>query len=377
MTKVRPTTGPQILHILSGDLWGGAEAQVCLQLQALKDAGVSVQALLLNHGEVEEAFRERGLRTRVIPESYGLKRLCADSLDFVSNDNPTLIHSHGYKSGILSAWLSWQRKIPWVSTIHGLTESYSGWAHLKMQGYQVLHTLLQKLLCSRIITVSQNIAIKLGLENHPRQLTLYNVGPSFSASAASVSAERYIVVVGRLAPVKRVDIAIRSFAKLLQANPEGSANLSLWIVGTGPEEQALISLASDELAGRVRFLGFQAKPLELIAHAEALLITSDSEGIPTVILEAIALGTPVVASRVGGIPEIFALVPTHPHEVVERQDIAGFAAALTRTLSASRELERHSETQRLYTENFSPEQAAKKLLAIYSAVEQERNSPSL
>lgn len=104
---------------------------------------------------------------------------------------------------------------------------------------------------------------------------------------------------GNLVELKGNDLLIRSLSSL----PE----VFVWLVGEGPDRGRLESLARQAgVAERVRFVGqvAQSELPRYYSAADALVLASSREGWPNVLLEAIACGTPVVASRVGGTPEI-------------------------------------------------------------------------
>lgn len=118
-----------------------------------------------------------------------------------------------------------------------------------------------------------------------------------------------ILFVGRLEPMKGVDVLLRSLARLLEVRKDsgGSNGVHLRIVGRGSEEKALRQLAADlKLDDHVTFAGFVPVPrvFEEFAQAQIFCGLSRSEALGNVFLEAQAAGCAVVATRIGGIPDI-------------------------------------------------------------------------
>jgi glycosyltransferase involved in cell wall biosynthesis len=140
----------------------------------------------------------------------------------------------------------------------------------------------------------------------------------------SLAPDRKIVgAVGRLAAVKGHRVLIQALQKMPDV-------VDLVLVGDGPERPALEALALDlDMADRVRFLG-QREDLELIYPAfDVLCQPSLAEGLPRTILEAQSCGVPVVATKVGGMPE--AVCP-RSGMLVEPQDIDALSLALAAVL---------------------------------------------
>ncbi|MGI6656360.1 MAG: glycosyltransferase family 4 protein [Desulfobulbus sp.] len=166
-----------------------------------------------------------------------------------------------------------------------------------------------------------------------------------------------ILSVGNLVENKGHDLAI----KALSVCPD----MSLLIAGDGPEESALKDLVVQlSLGNRVRFLG--SVPHEQLCSyygaADLLVLASSREGWPNVLLEAMACGTPVVATRVGGIPEVVGS-PVAGLLVDERND-AAFAEAFRRIFA---HLPQREETRR-YAENFSWAETTQGQLDIFNAI---------
>lgn len=134
-----------------------------------------------------------------------------------------------------------------------------------------------------------------------------------------------LACVGSLSPEKRVDRAIDVVSYL--------DDVTLVIVGDGPERGPLASRADTLPAGRVRFLGNVADPSEAYAASDALLLTSDTEGLPGVIIEAAFCGRAAIATRVGGVSD--AVVDGHTGATADANDLEGLVSAARAVLSNS------------------------------------------
>jgi L-malate glycosyltransferase len=112
--------------------------------------------------------------------------------------------------------------------------------------------------------------------------------------------EKLIMHISNFRSVKRVTDVVRIFARIARARPA-----RLVFIGDGPERGSTQQLAGEEgVDDRVLYLGKQESVAEILACADLFLLPSDNEAFGLVALEAMACGVPVVASRVGGIPEL-------------------------------------------------------------------------
>jgi glycosyltransferase involved in cell wall biosynthesis len=133
----------------------------------------------------------------------------------------------------------------------------------------------------------------------------------------------WIASVARLAPVKRLDLLLSAVAVL--------EDVSLVLVGDGSEEERLRELAGRlGLMGRVRFAGYQQDVWPWLAACDVLVLSSDWEGMPNAVLEAMGAGLPVVATAVGGTPEV--VVEGETGLLVPPGDVSALAAALERLI---------------------------------------------
>ncbi|WP_206202695.1 glycosyltransferase family 4 protein [Thioalkalivibrio sp. XN279] len=178
------------------------------------------------------------------------------------------------------------------------------------------------------------------------------------ASATSGSGAR-LIFVGRLDPVKGLPILLEAFARLVATRPDSRLD----IVGDGPQREELeSSVARDGLGDRVTFHGYlePSAVRDLLVRADVFVMSSLSEGIPVVLMEAMIAGVPVVAPRITGIPELvqdertgLLFTPGNPAEMAQAMLRLLSDTALRQTLVAqgwefvAEEFNLTRETQRL------------------------------
>ena len=152
-----------------------------------------------------------------------------------------------------------------------------------------------------------------------------------------------LLCLGRLVAVKGFDLALKAFSKLIERFPRAH----LVIAGDGPMRPALQEQASElGVENRVDFTGWIApeKVLDLINTATMLVIPSHREGLPLVGIEAAQMGRPVVATQVGGLPEL--IVHGETGLLVEREDVEGLAQAIAFVLDHPQQASRMGEAAR-------------------------------
>lgn len=196
----------------------------------------------------------------------------------------------------------------------------------------------------------------------------HGIEPSdYEARPTPGGEELKAVAVGRLVPKKGFDVLLRA-AALLEVTP-----VSLTIVGDGPEKGRLAALARDlELGPRVRFAGSLPHEAvkEEISRAHVLVAPSvlarggDRDGLPNVVLEAMALGRPVVASRLSGLPE--AVEDGRTGLLVKPGSARALAGGLERLHENRAELGRMGkEARESVEERFSLDLSTRRLLEAF------------
>jgi N-acetyl-alpha-D-glucosaminyl L-malate synthase BshA len=174
--------------------------------------------------------------------------------------------------------------------------------------------------------------------------------------------EKIIMHISNFRPVKRVEDVVRIFARVAAKVPA-----RLLMIGDGPDRGRVQQLAEElDVGRRVIFLGKQESVAELLACADLFLLPSETESFGLVALEAMACGVPVVASRVGGVPEV---VPNgRAGWLCEVGDIEGMAGHSVDLLSDAVAWKRASAAARAAAEQFSAARVVPQYEACYEEV---------
>jgi glycosyltransferase involved in cell wall biosynthesis len=308
----------RILHIASGDRWGGAEAQLFTLLSQLqRDAALEVRAVLLNDGELAARLRERGLTVTVFDENrLGGLAVLRHLRQLMRAWRPQIVHTHRQKENVLGAIANrFSVRAPSVRTTHGAPEH-------PPQGIRQLHKRLFHRLddwCGRhwqdrVIAVSQDLAGQLRERFPAAHIATIENGVDIEAVQAAIAPVDFrqrepdalhIGLVGRLDPVKRVDLFLAMAALLLKEQPQ--RRWRFHIFGDGKLRPALEAQAQAlGVVPATIFHGHRTDIVPCLAGLDALVMCSDHEGLPMTVLESIVAGTPVVAHAVGGITNVLA-----------------------------------------------------------------------
>ena len=306
----------RICHVTIGDLWGGAEAQIATLLPCLAKSDLfEISVVLFNHGRLAEELRLQGIRVTVFDEKViGSLALLKHLVSYLRNEPCVIIHSHKPKDTVLSglARLLCPSAVL-VRTVHGAPEPFTGWNQFKMTFYEMLSKIVNKYIATNVIAVSSEICDAVGYAGNAKVRCIHNgidlervrargKQRALRKDLGFLENDTVIGVVGRMTPIKGHQIFLKSAARLVQQ--EGD-KVRFLIVGEGPLEGSLKELAiSLGLGEKVIFAGHRNDVYDVIEAIDIFVLPSYHEGIPMVLLEAMALNRAVIASRVGGIPEV-------------------------------------------------------------------------
>ena len=144
------------------------------------------------------------------------------------------------------------------------------------------------------------------------------------------SAVVHIGLFGRLIPRKRVDLAIQAMAILVHRH--GCRAVQLHVVGDGPLQSAMMTLAHElKVSDRVIFHGYMPEPFPLMAKMNLVVLTSESEGTPRCLMEAMAMGKTCVSSSIAGVQHL--TIEKKTGYLFQPRDAEGLAALLHRVIT--------------------------------------------
>jgi len=316
----------RILHTVAPARVGGLEEVVVQLATGLAGRGHQVRVAAVFSGEpgdhpFVEALRAGGIAVSVLAipprryraEAAGIRRLCEEW-------KPDVVHTHGYRPDVLHRAPARRAGVPLVSTLHGFTGG--GWKNRLYERLQ-LRSVRR---FDAVVAVSRPMAEGLqargfqpewihlipnawsprrgGAGGQAAVQAAIQAGVQSARSELDIQPDRlHIGWVGRLSREKGPDVFLESLAQL---GGPGDQHVVASIIGDGPLRTEL-----ERTAGRVRSAGVEvhfhgALPgaARLFSAFDLFVMSSRTEGTPIVLFEAMAAGVPVVATAVGGVPDV-------------------------------------------------------------------------
>jgi glycosyltransferase involved in cell wall biosynthesis len=365
----RPTRA--ILHVAAPAQVGGLESVLQLLAVGQRRRGDRViVAAILARQDASAPWRDRlrAAGVAVEPIAYPGRSYVSQARALVRlfrRERPALVHTHGYHADVVGGLAARRVGVPTVTTVHGFTGGgWKNWFYERLQRRAFRRF-------DAVVAVSHAMKPELERGGVPAA-RLYVVPNAFAADVAPVSrAEARSALglgaggvrvgwVGRLSAEKGADVVISAFARL-------GPHVRLSVIGDGAERGTLDRLARRlGVRDRITWHGVVPDAGRLLAAFDVVVLSSRSEGTPMVLLEAMAAGAPVVATRVGGIPDV---VSSAEALLVEPEDPRALAAAITTTLADGRAAAaRAAAARERLARDFAVDPWLDRIDAVYDAV---------
>ena len=341
----------RVLRIFSRLNIGGPALHVIHLSAGLVGRGFETRLIVGNTEEHEGDFldlaKSRGVNLTVLPE---LGRAIRPRNDLrallklyrlIRHERPEIVHTHTAKAGVLGRIAARAARVPVVlHTYHG--HALSGYFNPVTSAlFRQIETALAPA-SSVLLTVSQSVkddlvrlrvasasrvrVLPLGLDLEPLSGRL--PWGSLRREAGWPERARVVGIVGRLVPIKNVDTFIEAATRVAAV----SADVRFAVVGDGEDRSRLETQAASALGDKVRFFGWRKNMAAVFGDLDLAVNTSLNEGTPVALIEALAAARPVVATAVGGTPDLLeggrfgTLVPSGSPTAVARAILAALEA---------------------------------------------------
>lgn len=321
-----------IAHVLSSFALGGQE-RVALDLarrQARRHHEVLAFSLAAGEpADLAERFRAAGVSTFDVPKGRGFDPTLPARLAWLLRAaHAQVVHTHNPHALVYGAPAGRLAGARVVHTKHGMNPDGPRRMWLRRMAARLVDAYVA-------VTPTLAEVARARRECDPARLFIVPNGIDVARFAPSPVVRRsaraelgipehawVVGTVGRLAPEKDQALLVRALAPVL------GPDVRLVIVGDGPERASLEALAARHGGGHVIFTGARSDPERMLAAFDVFALTSRTEGLPLVVLEAMALGLPVVSTDVGGIKDVVR--PGSTGALVEAGDGQALAAELER-----------------------------------------------
>ena len=372
--------GPRVLQILTRADLGGAQVHVLDLLRGLQGDFDMVLATG-EEGYCTEQARALGIECHLLPGLVQrIDPLCdlkalASAMHVIRKIRPDLVHCHTTKAGLIGRLAARLLNVPAIYTVH--TWCFTEGTSRSWRAFGLPSETVAARWARRIITVSdanRMAAISKGVANPDKFVTVHNGVEDCSARAKpGAGVTPRIVMVARFVAQKNQALLIEAVARI-------GSPLILTLVGDGPLRQQAAQLAAACPAHiKVEFLGQRQDVAEILAASNLFVLSTNWEGFPLSILEAMRAGLPVIATDVGGVRE--AVTDGDNGLLVRARDLDGLTEAIRRLVADPAIRERMGARGRIaYEERFSVGAMLRKTSSVYEitlgrTLLQSRNRP--
>jgi len=358
----------KIAHLVIGGEVAGGQIVALRLARAARDAGHEVVFLSPERGAFTELVEADGMRVRVVPRGGALDlRALVRLLRAIRSERPDVVHTHVHFSGNVLARVAGRLAGARVIAHMHIENAFRAGRGRRVQ---VALDNLTARLCTWIVAVSQATADALVAQGYPRDrvVVVHNgieqVEAARPAGLGTPPGAPVLGLVGRLCDVKGQRELIAALPRLQRA--DAVALLVGRDLEAGGAFEAALRREAAPLGERVRFAGYRDDVPSLLAALDVFVLPSWIEGLPLVVLEAMAQAKPVVATDVGGTGEL--VVDGETGLLVPPRDVDALVRAVDALLADPQRAAAMGEAGRERVRRlFSADAAGARVLALYAS----------
>ena len=290
-----------VLEILGNAIAGGMESCVTRLVRELPRERFRISALCPFESRVTTALRDAGCDVLIAPVRDDPVWLSVElAATFVEDGDVDVVHAHLANAHVLGALVSALTERPCLAAIHGRTVSM-----LELEAHRISEWMHMSVVCRAAYCHARALGVSRERLHHvPNGVPSSRATrpPGALAASLGIPADAPLVgFVGRLSPEKGPDLFVRMAAQVAVSHPR----VAFVVIGDGPMRERLEEEARLlGMVGRLHFAGERHDVLALLPSLAALVVPSHAGGMPLALMEGMAAGVAVVATSVGGIPEL-------------------------------------------------------------------------
>ncbi|MFZ6053135.1 glycosyltransferase family 4 protein [Halocola ammonii] len=361
---------PRILHVSTPKSWRGGEQQLAYLFEQLQGKGIHQHIICASGSEMEQKCKTEKWSFSAVPVKSSLDFSFAKKLrNLCLEQKVDIVHTHdskGHTFAVLAATFYRNQASIVVSRrvdfpVSGSPLSKWKYNHKKVTRIVCVSDTIKKITGQSIRDKSKLVTVHSGV-NMARFEEVKDTRPL--EKEFNLDPNKPIIGnVAALAPHKDYPTFIATAQELVRLGVDAQ----FVIVGDGPLHNQIHQLVKESgIADKITFTGFRKDVLEVLSNFDIFLITSETEGLGTSILDAFGCKVPVVATRAGGIPEIVIHTKTGlSASVKDSQSLAVEVVRYLRDETLRKQMVRNASE---HLQEFTVEATAQKTLKVYSEV---------
>ncbi|MBI2477580.1 MAG: glycosyltransferase [Planctomycetia bacterium] len=359
------------MHVINGEHYSGAERVQDLLGQHLPACGYEAAFACVKPGRFSDRRQDRVSPIYDLPMTSRIDiRVARELSDIIRKEQYALVHAHTPRSALVGRFAAWFAKVPMIYHVHSPTsrDTTHGWRN-RLNHWSERASLYK---AAKLITVSHSLGRHMRLQGYRQDLI--SVVPNGVPVATRRRGERppcgtwHIGTVALFRPRKGLEVLLQSIAAMK------SQGISVRLRAVGPFEtpdyEAEIHWHVERLGLRhdIDWVGFTQDVTHELTQMDLFVLPSlFGEGLPMVVLEAMAAGVPVVGTRVEGVPE--AIDDGVNGVMADPGDADDLARSILRVVSGEiKWCELRGRAIKTHAERFSAERMAQGVAAVYDRV---------